>query len=153
MVSRGRKSAAEKSIFATMVTLERSDRPDPVEGLSPQEIKVWNRVVNSMPSDWFRPETHDLLASYCRHVAGLVFIDKIIKAIENAPEGDLLEWRKMTNVRRQEDKIITILATKMRLAQQSSYAAETAHVLKKNQVPVRVTRESREPVPPADPWS
>ena len=34
---------------------------------------------------------------------------------------DLVEWKRMAQIRRQESKVIAMLATKMRLAQQSSY--------------------------------
>ena len=150
-----RKSAAEKSVFATMVTLEQGVRPAPPKSLAPPAAKVWQRVVNSMPPTWFTPETHDLLESYCRHVASLAFIDKVISEIERAPEGDLMEWRRMTNARRQEDRLITILATKMRLAQQSSYDKMAVKAAKARGGSVKTTSPAEFTIPsaPKHPWS
>ena len=150
-----RVSAASRSVFATMTAIERGVRPDPPAKLNPLEAEVWKITVDSMPPEWFPPETHVLLQRYCVHVAGLAFIDKTIKSIENAPEGDLDRWLELTDARRKEDHAITMLATKMRLSQQSSYNKMQADTSKRTKraasiVPVR---ESREPVPPADPWS
>ena len=130
MSQRGRVSAAARSAVATTATLERMVRPDPPKDLDEDEAKIWRSIVDAMPHDWFTSETFGLLEQYCRHIAGLTFIDRVLRAIQKAPKPDLVEWRKMSNVRRLESKTIAMLATKMRLAQQSSYDTTAVKVAK-----------------------
>ena len=146
MISRGRKSAAEKSALATMSSFERGARPAPSARLEPDAAEVWQHVVDAMPPDWFPPETYTMLEMYCNQVAGLKFIDKSIARIQQAAKPDINEWRKLVNLRRAESKAISMLATKMRLTQQSSYNAEATFTAKKR-------RAFSAPAAPTHPWS
>jgi hypothetical protein len=132
-LQRGRVSASARSMIAThtMADLEKGTRPEPPEDLTEAEAKVWRNVVASMPPDWFSPATFPLLGLYCRHTAGLDFIDRVLRSLEKSKEPKAAsEWRKMAQARRQECKVIYSLAVKMRLAQQSSYAPEKAYTVK-----------------------
>ena len=153
MVSRGRKSAAEKSAFATMSMFERGVRPAPPKNLSPAEAQVWKNIAASLPPEWFPVETHPLLEQYCKHVAGLPFFDKVLADIEKAHKPDLDKWQKVTALRQAESKTIAMLAVKMRLAQQSSYDKEKARTTKEHSARTPPTFEDFEiPDAPANPW-
>jgi hypothetical protein len=104
-----------------MAPLERGTRPEPPEELDEEQAAVWRKTVDSMPPDWFTGATFPLLKQYCRLTAGLDFIDRTLRKIQKSKEPNLREWKRFTQIRRQECKVIAMLATKMRLAQQSSY--------------------------------
>lgn len=127
-ISRARTSAAVRSAIATgtMADLEKGKRPEPPEDLNAAEAKVWREIVDSMPPDWFSVSTLPILERYCRHTAGMVFIDKTIRELEKKKDPKSLRaWRLMIGVRRRESRLITVLATKMRLTQQSSYTRDS----------------------------
>jgi hypothetical protein len=65
---------------------------------------------------------------YCKQVAGLPYIDKLIT--EARKSNNNKEWKQLVSMRRLECKSIAMLATKMRLAQQSSYNMRNAAVVK-----------------------
>jgi hypothetical protein len=125
-------SAAARSADATVGKMEHNPRPEPLDSLDADEAKIWRYIVSKMPPDWFPPETHILLRLYCQHVSGLKFLDKVIAEARKA--NNLVEWRKLIGTRRLECKAIAMLATKMRLAQQSSYDHKMAKVAKNKAV-------------------
>jgi hypothetical protein len=120
-----RISAAERSLNLNSGVIAR---PEPHEDLNEDEAKVWRHIVRRMPADWFPPETHVLLLMYCKQVAGLPYMDKIIEEARKA--NNRVEWKQLISLRRLECKSIAMLATKMRLAQQSSYNMRNAAVVK-----------------------
>jgi hypothetical protein len=146
---RGRPSNEERAMIATrtMAALEKGERPEPPEDFTAAESKVWRKVVDALPPDWFSGATVPLLTQYCRHTAGLDFIDKTIRKIQEAKSPNLAQWKRMAQVRRQEGKVIAMLATKMRLAQTATIRRDT----------VRSQREAaaRTAAPPSvkRPWS
>jgi phage terminase small subunit len=146
-VKRGRVSAAARSVAATMATMENDLRPEPPKNLDAREAQVWRDTVNSMEPDWFPPETHVMLAQYCKHCAGLDYLDKVIADLKKKPQTkvNVSDVRKMINVRRQESKIIAHLATKMRLAQQSSYNRNKVNTVRR-----KAKAAASEPI---SPWS
>jgi hypothetical protein len=107
-------------------------RPEPHEDLDADEAKIWRHVVRRMPADWFPPETHVLLLMYCKQVAGLPYIDKLIAEARKA--NNHKEWKQLVSLRRLECKSIAMLATKMRLAQQSSYDKKVAKIAKNKSI-------------------
>jgi len=44
------------------------ERPSPPDGLTDEQSIEWRAVVDRMPGEWFPPETHGMLAQFCRHV-------------------------------------------------------------------------------------
>jgi hypothetical protein len=146
MLSRGRVSAAARSVLATARTPELVARPEPPSTLNADEAKVWRVTVKVMPPGWFPYQTHALLEGYCRQVAGLPYIDGLLAAAKKA--NNMVEWRKLVSLRRLELKSIALLATKMRLAQQSSYDYKTAQTAKN-----KMTRAANKVSEPISPWS
>lgn len=68
MGDRGRKSAADLSVAASnVVTLTK--RPEPADGLSEREGEIWQKIVESLPVDWFSPGDLPLLVAYVRAIA------------------------------------------------------------------------------------
>ena len=114
MKHRGRKSAGEVAVL--------TQRPDPLPQLNKDEKEIWQRVVNGLPSDWFRPETLDLLREYCHQISLSLKIQKmIVKLPMDAPPADM---ERFVRLKEKTSRMIVTLATKMRLSQQSTYDRE-----------------------------
>ena len=64
MLKPGRKSTADLATI-TISTLEKPEAPSK---LNQEQRDIWDAVVQHLPATFFRPETHDLLAAYCRHI-------------------------------------------------------------------------------------
>ncbi len=59
-MKRGRKSLADLQVVKV------SDaRPVPPATLTEEQAEEWNRIVNSLPADYFRPGDSGLLAAFC----------------------------------------------------------------------------------------
>jgi hypothetical protein len=80
---------------------------------------VWKRVVSCHPADWFPASTHSLLADYCR---AWIHADDLAEALERyagVPAEGLGDWLKLLDRQDRNARLMTTLATKMRLTQQS----------------------------------
>src|SRR6476620_2004832 len=121
---RGRVSAAAKSVLATFENLEQMSRPEPPAKLTKEEAQIWRDTVDSRSPDYFPPETHALLVQYCRHVAGCDYLKGIIEGVKKEVRQTriiMTDLRKTMSLLHRESKVVSLLATKMRLSQQSSY--------------------------------
>lgn len=118
-----RASAASLAIVAAA----RGYEPAPAT-LSPAAAEVWNRVIRSKPVEWFGPETYPLLETYCSLV---IEHRAILRATQISDDPALLDaaverlagWAKVLAAQRNS---LGMLATKMRLSQQSKYGARQA---------------------------
>ena len=114
---KGRRSAASNLVTLHPVQVEHRLRA-PKE-LMDEEVEIWQSVVDSRPADWFSPGNVPLLTQYCRHV---IQARRIAEWIEKAPENPklkIIDYDRLLKMQRDESAIIAMLATKMRLAQQS----------------------------------
>lgn len=59
-MKRGRKSVAELTVVQVSET-----RPEAPESLTEAQAEEWNRIVNSLPPEYFRPGDTPLLAAFC----------------------------------------------------------------------------------------
>jgi hypothetical protein len=119
-VSRGRKSAASKSV-ATIMRPEAIPRPDSPYDLDDEESAEWWAVVDRMPADWFGRETHALLSQYCRHVVSARRIAQLIKAALKAEAFDVDAYDQLLKLQEREGRALSSLATRMRITQQATY--------------------------------
>lgn len=134
MKQRGRKSAAALAIAQSASdVLETHARPDAPYELTDDEANIWRSVIDRMPSDWFGPETYPLLTQYCRHVVRSHRIAQLVQSMESDPEKSedkegipfwLEGYDRLLKMQERESRAITTLATKMRLAQQSTIAPD-----------------------------
>lgn len=123
MKTAGRKSSAELEIVSSMGENQLSviKRPSAPEELTVEESVEWERVVGSMPAEWFKPETHAMLAQYCRHVVGSRRMSQRIETEENSPILDMKELERLYRMRERESRAASMLATRMRITQQTYY--------------------------------
>jgi hypothetical protein len=121
-----RKSAAALTVLPP---LPKMKRPEPPDELTEEQADEWRRVVSQVPPDWFPPDTHQLLVTYCRHVVRARMIDRWIAGFrsEFLMLADGLERvEKLFAMGEKEGRAISSLMTRMRLTQQSRYHTETA---------------------------
>lgn len=116
MGERGRPS---KEMIAEKAVFERVERIAEPYDLTPEERTVWRGVVDDFPAHWFTPATVPLLRQYCRHtVLANQLADEIAKARDAGAK--LADLTHLMKIQANESRVLTTLATKMRLAQQSS---------------------------------
>lgn len=123
MGQRGRKSVASLSVVGEDA-LETVRRPSAPDGLTDEQVAVWDRVVSSLPADWFRPETLDMLAQYCRHVVTADRVAQLIQAEEASDEFDVDQYDKLLKLQEREGRAMSSLATRMRITQQATFDKE-----------------------------
>jgi hypothetical protein len=120
MAQRGKRSAVAK---ATLKISSEKDikRPEAPRELIGEEVDEWNAIVNELPHDWFTRESWGLLVQYCRHVARARRIAELIDEEDAKREGlNLDAYDKLLSMQVRESRVISMLSTKMRLAQQST---------------------------------
>lgn len=130
---RGRKSSAELEIAGNVEKLDA--RPLPPDSLSDRGQDIWLQVVNSMPSDWFKPETRPLLQMYCEHVVESEIIQIMINNSRTEAHTNPKAYRHYTNLLKQKElqtRAALSCATKMRFTQQSTYNAKSGATAKNN---------------------
>lgn len=125
-------SAASLSILPSV----REYEPAPVT-LGKAAAKVWNTVIRTKPQEWFGPDTYPLLETYCslviEHKAVLILVNHLTgEGLDVAGVARLQELSKLLQGQRAS---LAMLATKMRLSQQSKYGARQAAEGKNRQAP------------------
>ena len=127
MGKRGRPSAAALSVVVTGVF----DRAIPPPGeLTPDQAAIWTDTVASEPPDFFRTAAlQGLLTDYCRHRASAEMLSGLIDAMK---PGDLADaagakrYYSLLRARDLETRAVAMVATKLRITNQSRYAARGA---------------------------
>jgi hypothetical protein len=118
MGNRGRKSADSLLIAASPI--QSVERQRPPHELTDEEVEVWASVVACEPADWFSASTRPLLAQYCRHVVQARRVAELIERATGDPNLDVRDYQRLLHMQDVESKAIMLLATKMRLCQQST---------------------------------
>jgi hypothetical protein len=125
MAKRGRKSAASLQIATRPVEIVQRQRPP--HDLNDEETEIWAAVVDSQPADWFTPATVPLLAEYCRHVIRARRIGELIERATSEldpktkePTLTVEDYDRLLKIAERESRAIAMLATKMRVTQQST---------------------------------
>lgn len=118
MGNRGRQSAASMTVVSSPIEVVPRQRAP--HDLTDEETEVWASVVNTEAADWFSPSTVPLLAQYCRHVVSSRRIAELIEKATSDPELSIVDYNRLLKMQRSESEAIAMLATKMRIAQQST---------------------------------
>ena len=122
---RGRKSAA--SGLAVVRSIERL--PQAPAELTADQAEVWCRVVATKPADWFQADSQPVLMEYCRSI---VLAREIAQQVNDFDRTKLVDyegfklWKELTQMQREQSKLVAMLAVRMRLTQQSKYEARGA---------------------------
>ena len=118
MGDRGRKSGEALAVISQPLdVVERLRAP---HELTDEETEVWAAVVNSEPADWFAPATVPMLVQYCRHVIHARRIDELLDRATSDKEMTIEDYERLLRMQERETRAIAMLATRMRLSQQST---------------------------------
>jgi len=123
MEKRGRKSSASLQVIRP-ANITAVERPAALEMLTDEQAGVWGKVVNRMPAEWFRDETHELLAQYCRHAVSVRRVAELIESLLSDEEESgnwLSEYNRLLIMQEREGRALSSLATRMRISQHSQY--------------------------------
>lgn len=124
MIQRGKKATAALAVVSFTSRLA-----EPPADLTAEQAEVWKSVIATKPSDWFQADTLPLLAAYCRAVVEHTWISAQIDAHKVewlSDDAGLRRYDVATKLQERQARLMTSLATKMRLTQQSQYAARGA---------------------------
>jgi len=117
VTKRGRYSAAALAIVTPLGVQERVKPP---HDLLDEEVEVWQAIVNAEPADHFSASTIPLLAQYCRHIISAKRIAELIERAAGDKDFSLADYDRLLHMQDRESRAIAILATKMRISQQST---------------------------------
>jgi hypothetical protein len=135
MQQRGRKSTAQLSVVAGSI----DGRPRAPEDFTKEQAEIWNRVVSSEASDFFKTAAlQQLLADYCRHSARGSWLEReIAEAVKPGSECSLCDVDRLMKMAERETRAKVTLATKLRLTNQARYTPQAAATAAKNTGPER----------------
>ena len=121
MKQRGRKSAAELEIFSNVARpVERGERLKAPPELTDEETEIWAGVVNAEAADWFSASTIPLLVQYCRHTVAARRVAELIERATGDKNLKARDYDRLLKMQDRESRQISWLASKMRIAQQST---------------------------------
>lgn len=121
MGTRGRPSTASLAVVPNLKNFSLVDRPAPPDVLSPEEAKEWRSIAGALPADWFGRETHQLLVQYVRNTVRSNELAAIRQQVYDSEKFDCELYEKLVRLEVQVSMVLTTLATKMRISQQSTY--------------------------------
>lgn len=116
-MKRGRVSSAQLEIVKPVEIMERPRAP---HDLTDEETEVWVAVVSGEPADWFSPATMPLLVQYCRHVVHARRVAELLDKATSNKRLPITNYDRLLKMQERESRAIASLATKMRVAQQST---------------------------------
>jgi hypothetical protein len=130
MQQRGRKSTAQLSVIAGTI----DGRPKAPAELTKKQTEVWDRIVGSEASDFFRSAAlQHLLLGYCRHFDRASWLEKEIEeAVRPTSESALEDVDRLMKMAERETRACVTLATKLRLTNQSRYTPQSAGTKARN---------------------
>jgi hypothetical protein len=96
------------------------ERLKPPHDLSDEEVEVWHAVVSTVPADWFDAGTAPLLTQYCRHAVQARRLGEMIERATSDKGLEIQDYDRLLKMQQRESLSLVSLATKMRIAQQST---------------------------------
>ena len=125
MEGSGRKSVEALSVVVSMP----GQRLEPPEALTEGQKATWRAVVATKPPAWFAADSAPVLCAYCKAVeshAHLSLQVETYQARKRLSGKALSAYGFVLKAQEQQAKLIAMLATKMRLVQQSRYTPQSA---------------------------
>jgi|SRR5215204_3695848 len=113
---RGKRS---QQLVAPPPQIEVNERQRPPYDLGDEQTEIWATVVASEPADWFSPSTKPLLVQYCRHGVAARRVAELIERAQADKQFSLDDYSRLLQMQQRESHVLAMLATKMRISQQS----------------------------------
>jgi hypothetical protein len=128
----GRKSAAENAV---VVPGTFGKRPQPPASLTPRQAEIWREVVGSEDPKFFASgASRALLSDYCAHREAAEKINVAVNAFEAewlSEHDGVKHYQTLLNLRGSETRAAAMLATKLRMTNQSRYTPQVAATIGK----------------------
>jgi len=107
--------AAENALLAMP-----TDRPKPPKTLTSGQAKLWTKIVEAMPANWFRAEMLEILEGYCVQVERYRTLAAQLNALQEAGNVDERYYALLRKEGLALRNMVS-LATKLRLTPRSIY--------------------------------
>jgi hypothetical protein len=107
---RGRKGVTDLEVLHLD---PNTGRPEPPEDVGGREAELWRSIVNSMPRNWFGPETWPLLKGFCLHAYAAELLGARYRAALQDAKADISVLQSQYSA---ETGAMGRLATKLRIA-------------------------------------
>lgn len=117
-MSRPSPSAHDVALLTNVVEIARPDAP---YDLSDEEANEWRAIVNRKAADAFPRETWPLLSAYCRITVEDRHLAEMIQAMKQSEKFNIDTYYKLVKLQQANAGVLSTLATKMRVAQQSAF--------------------------------
>lgn len=130
----GRKSA-EALVNLSLVSVRR---PEPPENLNAKQAALWRNIVATKPPDWFLADTLPLLEAYVIAIGLAGALQAELDKFGQTPLGNaknFARFRRLVSMHQQQVKMLTTLATKLRITQQSRFDKNKAASQARNGAP------------------
>ena len=114
-----------------VATISIPQRPEPPNELTSKQKDIWREITATKPPDWFEADTRPILKEYCRAIE---FADKIARELD-LMEGSVVDAKPLYELQEKNAKLLTQLATRMRLTPQSRYTPKAAATANKKSGP------------------
>lgn len=120
-------------------------RPDAPTDLTARQQEIWREIVSSEPVDFFQSRaTQDMLKDLCCHRATIEELNRTINAFKpewmKAAEG-MKRYREYLKTRGDETRHFSLVATRLRLTNQSRYTPQAAATAGRNAAKIRPWEE------------
>jgi hypothetical protein len=118
MRQRGRPSA-QALVVSDIGVLDRVERARAPHDLNDEETEVWVSIVNGEQADWFSPGNIPLLVQLCRHIIHARRIGELLEKATSDKGLLVSDYGRLLKMQDRESRVVALLATKLRLTQQS----------------------------------
>lgn len=125
MEGSGRKSVEALSVVVSIP----GQRMEPPESLTEAQKATWRSVVATKPPEWFAADSAPVLIAYCKAVETHGYLSvqvETYQARKRLTGKALRAYGFLLKAQEQQARLIAVLATKMRLVQQSRYTPQSA---------------------------
>jgi hypothetical protein len=123
-------------------------RPEPPDDLTPSQATIWKKVVSSEKPDFFSNQTtRDMLKDLCCHRDAIAKITATINTFRTEwlrNEDGAKLYERYLRMRGDETKIFSLIATRLRLTNQSRYTPHAAATAGRSVAQVRPWEEAEQ---------
>lgn len=113
----------------SVITSLPGQRLDPPARLAADAAEIWRDIASSKPHDWFTVENRDLLEALCVAIVAHRSVAAQLKRMTvrklGTDEG-LARFDKLTRIADRQARVMSSVATKLRLTNQSRYTPSAA---------------------------
>src|SRR5262245_19491546 len=114
----GIKSLASLSIVAGEIKPPQR-LPVPTD-LTPEAAKIYKRMVDELPHDWFGGHDVSMLSAFANHLANADRLIKLANAVEIEESREAFQhWKELLQMHDKETRAAANIAMRMRLTAQS----------------------------------